>query len=199
MQVRWYGTKENSEPEWGSGRFIAMTIEGPEGNAVYAAWNTAHEPVVATLPERHGLAWRVVADSSKPAPFDVVVEDERLSGASAAAAAAASAGWTAAGVFPMLPWSCVVMELVQEDEVADVGDPARWDELAAATRAAQAAAQAAAAAAAAKEAIAAGEEPPHASARVDTKAGLCQHRCVCRRRRRAMPCMPLLRYTFSLC
>lgn len=141
-----------------------MTIEGPNGNAIYAAWNTSHEAVVAALPERHGHAWRVVVDSSKPAPFDVAIADDRLSGGAAAAAAAASAGWTTAGVFPMLPWSSVVMELVSEEEAADVGDPARWDELAAETRAARAEAERAAAAAAAEEAaaaaIAAGEAPP---------------------------------------
>lgn len=140
-----------------------MTIDGPAGNAIYAAWNTSHEAVVAALPERGDRVWRVVADSSKPAPFDVVVADDRLTGDAATAAAAASAGWTTAGVFPMLPWSTVVMELVAEDEAADVSDPERWSELAAATRAAHREAEAAEAAAAAKAAaamVAAGGTPP---------------------------------------
>lgn len=170
MQVQWHGTLPNSQPEWGTGRFIAMTIAGPDGHAIYAAWNTSHEAAVASLPERGDRVWRVVADSSKPAPFDIAVADDRLTGDAAAAAAAAAAGWTTAGVYPMLPWSSVVMELVGEEEAAEIGDVGRWDELAAATRAARAEAEAAAAKAAAEQAAASGVAPPPPP---PSKAGEC--------------------------
>ena len=51
VQVTWQGEKAGSDPEWGSGRFLAMTIRnGHDGNALFVAWNCKHEAAVVDLP-----------------------------------------------------------------------------------------------------------------------------------------------------
>lgn len=76
MQVSWHGERRNTQPEWGSGRFIGMMIEGPHGHAVFAAWNTKHEATMVELPDRGTeRGWRVVIDTGKPAPYDAMVAD----------------------------------------------------------------------------------------------------------------------------
>lgn len=76
MQVSWHGERRDTQPEWGSGRFIGMMIQGPHGHALYAAWNTKHEATMVELPDRGpDRGWRVVIDTGKPAPYDVMVAD----------------------------------------------------------------------------------------------------------------------------
>lgn len=51
-------------------------IQGPDGHAIFAAWNTKHEATTVDLPDRgHERGWRVVVDTGKPAPYDIMVAD----------------------------------------------------------------------------------------------------------------------------
>jgi hypothetical protein len=131
VQVSWHGERLNTQPEWGTGRFIGMMILGHHGHALFAAWNTKHEPCLIELPDRGGdRLWRLVADTGKPAPYDVLVADDQLNGAAAEAAGEAAAAWTRVGAYALLPWSCAIFEVVLKDDVAKVEGVERWDDLA---------------------------------------------------------------------
>jgi hypothetical protein len=55
-----------------------MMIQGPHGHAIFAAWNTKHEAAMLELPDRgQERTWRVVVDTGKPAPYDIMVADDR--------------------------------------------------------------------------------------------------------------------------
>jgi isoamylase len=146
-EVEWHGTAVG-EPDWSDGsRLVALSLRGRDGGGLYVAWSAAHTPTVVGLPDWPGREWRPVLDSGKPAPYDALVVDEALSAADVAGAVAAAAGWTREGVYPLLPWACVVLESVPAGEGAE-----RFhglDDLAVATGGAGAAVGAAAAAAAA--------------------------------------------------
>ena len=53
----------------------------------------------------------------------------RLNGPSAETAAAVASSWTKAGVYALLPWSCVVLECVPNEEIDDVRGEDRWNEV----------------------------------------------------------------------
>lgn len=42
------------------------------------AFNSGHTPKVVELPNWHGRAWRVVVDTGKLAPFDILIPDAEL-------------------------------------------------------------------------------------------------------------------------
>lgn len=51
------------------------------------------------------------------APFDVLVADERLPEEEVAAQRASMEMWKLSHCYPMLPWSCIVMESVAELDI----------------------------------------------------------------------------------
>ena len=122
--VSWHGVE--GEPDWSDeSRFLAMTVKGhDEDNDVYVAWNTGHTPQLVSLPEVEGRAWRLLVDTSKAAPFDVLTADDRLSEDDVAMATATADMTTRQGVYLMLPWSSVVMESVEEG--GKVGVPPKF-------------------------------------------------------------------------
>jgi hypothetical protein len=73
--------------------------------------------------------WACIWTKFLEPPFGNFVSGRRLNGPAAEAAAAAAAAWTNAGVYALLPWSCVVLECVPLGEVADVRGADRWDEV----------------------------------------------------------------------
>ena len=112
--VQWHGVIPE-EPDWTeTSRFLALTFRKPGAAAggLYIAFNTSHVAQMVELPKWEGRIWQPVVDTGKAAPFDILVADERLSAADVAAAKAAVGMWTLAHAYPMLPWSCVVLESV---------------------------------------------------------------------------------------
>lgn len=51
------------------------------------------------------------------APYDFMVVDEALSSEAAAAARRDAAVWTEAGAYPLLPYSCVILESFTEEQL----------------------------------------------------------------------------------
>jgi len=117
-EVEWHGVAPG-EPDWSdASRLVALTLRGEEGGGLYIAFSTAHVPVTLSLPQWHGRAWKPFIDTAKPAPLDVLVEEEEDSSkALMLSALSAASAWTAEGLYPLLPWSMVVLESVPEDLV----------------------------------------------------------------------------------
>jgi isoamylase len=127
--VQWHGEKA-FEPDWSDGsRLVAYTLSpqpqglyenrrpGGEGG-LYIAFNTAHYPRVLELPRWEGREWVPVFDSGRVAPYDCLVADDELEPEEVAAARVAGAMFSQAHAWPVLPWSCVVLESVPEGTVA---------------------------------------------------------------------------------
>eukprot|EP00955_Chlamydomonas_euryale_P084810 364007-Chlamydomonas_euryale.AAC.7 len=100
------------------------------GGGLYVAYNTSHLPVVVTLPRWGGLIWQQLVDTSRPAPCDVLVPDERLSEEEAAAGRAVRmrehggrstswGGWSAQEAWRGCP--CVSKPLANKRGVAHGG------------------------------------------------------------------------------
>jgi hypothetical protein len=45
---------------------------------LYVAFNSGHTPKVVELPHWHGRAWKVVVDTGKLAPYDILIPDAEL-------------------------------------------------------------------------------------------------------------------------
>lgn len=113
--IQWHGEQPNA-PDWSdSSRLVAFTLSNNQGGGLYVAFNTAHVPRLLSLPRWGGRVWQPLVDTSKLAPFDCLVADEVLSQQEVDAALGAASMWTAEHSFPLLPWSCVVMESVPEE------------------------------------------------------------------------------------
>lgn len=117
--IDWHGI-EPGNPDWSEdSRFLALTLKGHGNtNDVYVAFNTSHESQMVSLPRIYGRRWIPIIDSGKVAPFDALVDDERLSQEEIKAAQAASGMWTRQNIYPMLPWSCIILES-SEDTLSD--------------------------------------------------------------------------------
>jgi isoamylase len=125
--VEWHGIIPG-EPDWTeTSRFLALTFRKPGANAggVYIAFNTSHTPLLLELPRWEGRVWQPVADTGKAAPYDILVADERLPATEVEAAQAAVAMWTTEHAYPMLPWSCIVLESIPATAVAEMPDERR--------------------------------------------------------------------------
>jgi isoamylase len=109
--IDWHGL-EPGNPDWSEeSRFLALTLKGHgNNNDVYVAFNTSHKSQLVSLPYLDGRKWLPLVDSGKVAPFDVLMTDERLSHEDVRAAQAALGMWTSQNLYPMLPWSCIVLE-----------------------------------------------------------------------------------------
>ena len=119
--IDWHGI-EPGNPDWGEdSRFLALTLKG-HGNStdLYVAFNTSHKSQMVSLPCIDGHKWLPIIDSGKVAPFDALIIDERLSQEDVQAAQAASGMWTCQNMYPMLPWSCIILELCDENTVEDM-------------------------------------------------------------------------------
>lgn len=114
-QVQWHGITPH-KPDWSeTSRFLAYTLSKPEGGGgLYIAFNTSHLPQVVELPKWPGRVWQLIVDSSKVAPYDVLVADERLPAEEVAAQRAALEMWKLEHCYPMLPRSTIIMESVPE-------------------------------------------------------------------------------------
>ena len=116
--IQWHGVSPN-EPDWSdSSRLVAYSLEDYRGGGLFVAFNTAHLPKMLSLPKRAGRVWQQLVDTSKLAPYDILIPDEELSAADINEARSVSAMWTAEHTYPLLPWSCIILESVPEDMVA---------------------------------------------------------------------------------
>lgn len=114
--IQWHGVHVGQPDFSEHSRLVAWSLGSPDGG-MYIAFNSSHRPSVVDLPEWHGRRWQLVADSGKKAPYDFLVEDEVLSADAAAAARRDAAVWTEAGAYPLLPYSCVILESFTDEQL----------------------------------------------------------------------------------
>jgi len=114
--IQWHGVHVG-QPDFSEGsRLVAWSLGSPDGG-LYIAFNSSHRPLVVDLPDWHGRRWQLLADSAKKAPFDFIIEDDALDAAGAAQARKDATVWTEVGAYPLLPYSCVVLESFTEDQL----------------------------------------------------------------------------------
>ncbi|KAF6257870.1 isoamylase [Scenedesmus sp. NREL 46B-D3] len=117
--IQWHG-EAAFKPDWtDSSRLVAYTLKkhAPDVGGLYVAFNSGHTPKVVELPNWHGRAWRVVVDTGKLAPFDILIPDAELAPEEAEQAQLAATMWTGSGYYSVLAWSTVVLESVPEEEM----------------------------------------------------------------------------------
>lgn len=116
--IEWHGIVPY-EPDWSdTSRLIAFNLKGKEpGEGIYVAFNTSHEPQILTLPTWEGFEWQVIVDTSKEPPYDILAVDGRLSAEEVDAARSEMNLWTLNRSYPMLPWSCIVLESIPSNMV----------------------------------------------------------------------------------
>ncbi|GAX79055.1 hypothetical protein CEUSTIGMA_g6495.t1 [Chlamydomonas eustigma] len=113
-EIQWHGEQPNT-PDWSeSSRLVAFSLNDFRGGGLYVAFNTAHTPRLLNLPRWQGIVWQPLVDSSKVAPYDFLTQDKELSETEVIKARVAASMWTAENVYPVLPWSCIVLEAVPE-------------------------------------------------------------------------------------
>ena len=118
--ITWHGLVPG-QPDWSEGsRFLALTVHHRRGGhgGLYVAFNTGHLPQLVQLPRWEGQSWQPLVDTGKVAPYDILVADERLPAVEVSASRAALGMWTQEHCYPMLPWSCIVLESVPEGAAA---------------------------------------------------------------------------------
>ena len=136
--VEWHGVVPG-EPDWDeTSRFLALTFKKTTtsksssssaggGGGLYIAFNTSHVAQMVQLPKWEGRVWQPVVDTGKAAPYDVLMADERLPEVEVKAAKAAAAMWTLEHVYPMLPWSCVVLESIPAGSQVEMPEERRTE------------------------------------------------------------------------
>lgn len=109
--LQWHGVVPGN-PDWSeTSRFLAVEARGVGGeNALYVAFNTKHEPEMISLPHHDGRKWKVLVDTGKVAPFDILIPDDTLSEKEVKTAQESMDMWITANSYPMLPWSCIILE-----------------------------------------------------------------------------------------
>jgi isoamylase len=114
-EIEWHGVVP-SEPDWTeTSRLVAFTMKtGTKGGGIYVAFNSSHQSLVLELPVLgwEGRTWQPFVDTGKSAPFDCLTVDEVLTEEDVEAAKASMGMWTLQNQYPMLPWSCVILESV---------------------------------------------------------------------------------------
>lgn len=119
-EVQWHGVEPNL-PDWTeASRFLGYTLSNGQGGGLYIAFNSSHLAQVVQLPNWHGRVWQLIVDTSKVAPFDVLVADERLPAEEVAAQRASMEMWKLEHCYPMLPRSCIIMESLPEEAKPDM-------------------------------------------------------------------------------
>jgi hypothetical protein len=58
--------------------FSAVVMCPSAVGGLYVAFNSGHTPKVVELPHWHGRAWKVVIDTGKLAPYDILIPDAEL-------------------------------------------------------------------------------------------------------------------------
>lgn len=114
--IQWHGVHVGQPDFSEHSRLVAWSLGSPDGG-MYMAFNSSHRPVVVDLPDWAGRRWQLVADSGKKAPYDFLVEDAALSPSDAAAARRDASVWIEAGSYPLLPYSCVILESFTEEQL----------------------------------------------------------------------------------
>lgn len=129
QDIEWHGTMPH-EPDWTeTSRFVAFSLRGEEaGRDLYVAFNTSHLPQLVDLPCIDGFEWQVLVDTSKEAPFDILAVDDCLSAEEVAAERSSVRSWTLHGTYPMLPWSCIILESIAKEEVVQMPQTKRGAE-----------------------------------------------------------------------
>lgn len=121
--IEWHGV-DPGEPDWSeSSRFLGFTLKSTSssrGGGLYVAFNTGHLPVVVGLPKLHRHVWEPIVDTGKRAPYDILVQDDLLSAADIATAKASLEMWTLENKFPMLPWSCIILESIPSNRMPEM-------------------------------------------------------------------------------
>lgn len=113
--IQWHGEMPN-QPDWSdTSRLVAYTLSDGKGGGLYVAFNTAHMHRLLNLPRWGGRVWLPLVDTGKVAPADFLVADGDLEPADVSLARGAAAQWTADHVYPIMPWSCIVLESHPED------------------------------------------------------------------------------------
>ncbi|KAK9833179.1 hypothetical protein WJX74_009440 [Apatococcus lobatus] len=117
--ICWHG-EEPGEPDWTeTSRLVAWSVSTPVGEVngaagLYIAFSASHQPISLQLPVWPGRVWQPVVDTGKPAPYDMLVADSALSQASINTALAGTRMWTADHLYPLLPWSAIVLKSIRE-------------------------------------------------------------------------------------
>lgn len=114
--VQWHGEEPN-KPDWTeASRLVAFTLHDHlVGGGLFVAFNSSHTAKMLKLPVFGGRVWQPLVNSSKVAPYDFLAADGVLTVEDVAAARQADAMWTAEHTYPLLPWSCVVLQSFPED------------------------------------------------------------------------------------
>jgi len=112
--VKWHGAGGEG-PNWDeTARLLAFSLKDEKcEHAVFVAFNASHKPVNLDLPDPgHGNKWRVLVDTSKPAPYDALIPDVgyNLSSQAVAAARAQTEPWLSEKLYAMLPYSSIILE-----------------------------------------------------------------------------------------
>lgn len=112
--VQWHGV-EACQPDWSeSSRLVAMTLSGADGGGLYIAFNTAHKPLILNLPQWDGWKWDVIIDTGAASPYNYLGQDEHLSAEEIQNAKAQKAPWLNESTYPILPYSCIVLDAVSQ-------------------------------------------------------------------------------------
>lgn len=72
----------------------------------------AHTPQILTLPQWEGWQWNVIVDTGAITPFNCLIEDDHLSAEDINLVKTEKAPWLSEGTYPILPYSCVVLDAV---------------------------------------------------------------------------------------
>lgn len=78
---------------------------------LYIAFNASHLPVVVNLPERAGGKWYPLVDTSKPTPYDFLNEEVP----NKEVALAQSSSFLNSNLYPMINYSSVILQLVNDN------------------------------------------------------------------------------------
>jgi len=110
-RLEWHGLSPNN-PDWSeTSKFVAFTLVDQHKRELYIAFNASHLPVVVNLPERAGGKWYPLVDTSKPTPYDFLNEEVP----NKEVALAQSSSFLNSNLYPMINYSSVILQLVNDN------------------------------------------------------------------------------------
>ncbi|GMH35686.1 hypothetical protein BSKO_03554 [Bryopsis sp. KO-2023] len=123
-EIHWHG-EEPCKPDWSEqSRLVALTLPNNQvGGGLYIAFNTAHTATIVTLPNWEGYTWDLVVDTSAESPFNALMEDEHLSARDIELVKLGKAPWLNGRIYPLLPYSCIVLVAKPSSGGAPPGPP----------------------------------------------------------------------------
>lgn len=95
---------------------MAYSIAKKDGKGIYVAFNSSHLSKTVQLPEWTGHGWDVVMDTGMTSPYDVLLSDEYLENNVLEAVKAVKTPFLSQKMYPMLPYSCIVLVTIPEDQ-----------------------------------------------------------------------------------